>query len=87
MKEKKHYINARIYAQQAELTTEEYAILKELTIQEINIYEHSKTGKAFYDKLLIINEKLEKKVLTAINKSMTKNQQNIEKYKKKLGWD
>ncbi len=87
MKEDHEYINSQIYAQQGELTTEEYAILKELTIQEINIYEHSKTGKAFYDKLLSINEKLEKKILTAINKSWEKEEKNIKKCKKELGWD
>ncbi len=42
------------------LTTEEYAILKELTIQEIDIYKHSKSSEKFYDILIIINEKLEK---------------------------
>ncbi len=69
-----------------ELTTAQYVILKELTIKEIDVYENSKSGKTYYNKLLIINEKLEKKIQAVYDERWDIEEKKIAKIKKELGW-
>ncbi len=69
-----------------ELTTKQYVILKQLVIKEIDVYEESKSAKTYYNKLLIINEKLEKKIQAVYDERWKELEKENKRIKKELGW-